>query len=433
MTTTYRALFFIVLLTNASTAAENPLQFRWERGDNGHAYLRGVTRGEPFHKQGLIRLVANPKGTEVYGLFHGVAEIKRLDPETLNEKGAIPTPANPVALWCTKKHLVVACDQSRMILWISMETRKTERVVMLPTHPSLMPFEICGVAPSKALMTLWRVPALEGEKAVPGKPDSPRLEPVALVEITDQEPPLLTYHSGMGTQISGRTLGGGPTSCLEQTKAFSWCQYTHGGKNIFRQQYVEYPSDWGKIGNRVGLNRNTLIGFREGNTVRVDSNRLFSSTAYRMTGRPVRSSKDGKYLIFPRSKMAGKRALDWTYVVSQDLVKTEVEFPGLFVAEDEGSDQYVSWGRLKDWNKPEIIFARRKDGKVVRRLTIKPYKFNYTHGFVFGLCPPRTTYVPVCEILYDLCVPGKGRGLRYRCGPVDASMARPEKAPSPKK
>ena len=455
MSTRIGVLWPYVCMATALAAGEGFLPAKPETDDSGNTYLRATTRGEAFSRPGLFRLISHPEGKELYGLYRDVAAVKVLDPATLEEKASIPTPKNPVAIWCDGKHVVVACDESKVVTWILLEGQKADRSVKLDSDPNLAPFQICGLAPNKSLLTIWeyrqaaaRAPVAEDKKGEGAdKPDPAR---VVVVEIPEKGLARKVYdshapHTGTGSFPVHRPGDGlmqrNLSTCLVQTKEYSWCQYTHNMQNLLLQEFVDFPEDWLKIGHATfQLERSRLISVRNGTIAQLSDAQLLLPRLLDYKGGPVMTTQDGKYLLLARHKEILNRRLDWSYVATQDLSKAVVEFPGFFIAEWPGSDVYVSWGRLERWGRPEgaepeIIYAKRRDGKVLRRVAISPYQDFIGDNFMFGhLSPPSAIFVPTHEIIYDLRDPGHGRGMRYRAGPLDPALAgkAPETAGPPR-
>ena len=427
------AIGCLALGLSASLAAgEGFLPAKPETDDNGDTYLGAKTQGEAFSRPGLFRLISHPEGKELYGLYRGVAAVKVLDPATLEEKASIPTPKNPIAIWCDGKHVVVACDESKVVTWILLEGQKAVRSVKLDSDPNLAPFQICGLAPNKSLITLWMRYPFPTRPAEEKKPDGEEVKgkvpqgPVAMVTVVDVPEKGLPRKSYTTTSDWAPSPASEGPSCLRYTRAMSWCQYTHNMQNLFFGMYVDFPEDWSRLGNSLDLMRTRLVSVKEGKAVHPREEQLFFPRLLSHNVGPVMSTLDGKYLLFGLNKQVLNRPLDWTYVASQDLAKAVVEFPGLFLAEWPASDVYVSWGRAwrgQFWKDAEIIYSQRKDGKVLRRVLITPYQFSKSDAFIHNLCPPSAIFVPGHEIVYDLRDPAHGRGMRYRSGPLDPALA----------
>jgi hypothetical protein len=273
-----------------------------EHDEQGRLYLRGSVKSVKLEIPGdICELLPSPEGKFVYGIGNNNASVKVYELPSFKELDAVTVPRCPVSIWCDHKHIVVACDESRVIQILDAATRKPLKAVTLADQPKLSPYCIAGKG-SDGLMTLW-----EPEGA----------------SLFDRGRNASIYQ--VNEKGEAQSLFGPAGMAYSDGSTIEWCSLTNSGPRLFLQCT-------GKDGRWVPR----MLDLTTGKPDNALLTKLFGSHGYKREFGRCFVTADG-HLAMPTHRIDDYTAHspDWTYVATMDMNSIAVDVPGIVISESE--------------------------------------------------------------------------------------------------
>ncbi|MGE0708092.1 MAG: hypothetical protein AB7N76_17215 [Planctomycetota bacterium] len=313
-----------------ATMAEElrPLPARRERGVEGRSQLLVDTRCEQLRFPRRLRDVcAPPSGREFYAVEEGRSEVLVCDAVSLRLLDRIATPRFPVSLWCDETHLVMACDESRLVRVID---RKSHAAVQVQrAGEDWVPYRAVGKAPLGGWASIWR--RRQGEA-----------RGLVLLLEADGASRRLARHADDDTLETLTLLAGPPRAIYQQPRGVAQLIYLG----------ARPPGDGVQV-------HPVLRQAQDG------QDRFATSGASFLTA-------DLKRVVLPLQRRSPAPPRPWTYVLGADLGLPVIEFPGVAIGEGPGYfvslvDFRTEWGR----GPFEVHYVQRSSGALLRRVLVR--------------------------------------------------------------
>lgn len=324
----------------------------------------------------LLEMVPDPSGRWLFVLLQNQSKVFVLDPADMSVQQEIPVPRQPVSVWCDAERLAVACDESRLIAFIDLQSLKLVGAVRLQDDREMQPCRVLGRLPNGSMVTIWRLPIVN---------DSRRW--LCLVS------------------EDGQTLNVKPV--LDP-----WCVFLSA--DLLWQGEIDAPYVH-SFAKGQPENRTSMHAFgRPGTSIRTAARSFLSD--------------DGQRFIIPAQAQGLVEGALWgdvrTLVVTPDLKAITQELDGTVLCEYSAKDCYVAWKpgqwNLKDSIPPEVMYYSRATGRMFRKIIVDQMRTETTQ-LMEKNHHPVFVFVPGHELLLVRDRDSENADVVVvRCGPVEA-------------
>ncbi len=352
-----------------------------DHDEHGHRFTRVTSAAEKIQlgSSPMIQMVTDPSGQSLYAIFEGDSSVKVFDTKAMKLTHEIPVAKSPVALWCDDSRIVVACDQSKIVAFIDSKSHEIKKIVRLQNR-ELIPGRIPGLAPDGSIMSLWQ------------SKDSASWETYLYLLHEEREP-------------------------VEFVKGdIQWCAFTGFEDNLWTQHNFR--------GSPSGV-ANLIVDGKADPTL--SRRPVFSSFGglNRDMGHAF-PTLDGKRFVIPISAQGMPDTRGYaakTMVMSPDLSKIDLWFPGSAICEEPSQGIYVAWRDMatKDNldHSPEVIYVSASNGRIIRRVSITGMNVHPAY-FIVRNATSNIVYIPGREyFLFHDATMRTGQIDLVRCGPVE--------------
>lgn len=144
--------------TVATPAPNAALEAVLQKDAEGHEFW--ITRSKletvSIGSASIRQVLSDPRGDRVYIITEKGRDILVFDPVARKVVRNIVVPRYPIDMWCDSQRLVVACDESRVVITIDTNTYEILRSIRPISDDAMQPEQLMCPLPDGSMLTKWK-------------------------------------------------------------------------------------------------------------------------------------------------------------------------------------------------------------------------------------------------------------------------------------